>query len=289
MWCLLLLLTIMAPTTCVFAAKRDTATMGADWARLVSLPVILLPAGLLLESFLPGWLRAIESDRLMPRIRMLQGPAASTDNLRIHLAEKCLFVFLGMAMICLFGLLGDAAPGFALFIPAGGMAMWLVSDRQLSIAHRERCGRMEREFPEFVCQIALLTGAGLQVRQALSRVARETGAQTTMICREVSTVLANLEGGMPETQAWSELAERCRIREITTLCGLFIQQARLGSAGLARELRQMASDSWEARKHAAKRLGEEASSRLMLPVSILFVAVLIVSVAPAFLSMSGMF
>lgn len=98
-----------------------------------------------------------------------------------------------------------------------------------------------------------------------------------------------MEGGMAEQQAWTELAERCRIREVSSLCGILMQHARLGGGGLARELRQMASDSWEGRKHAARRLGEEASSKLMLPLAILFIAVLMVCVTPAFLSLSGVF
>ena len=270
-------------------AKGVGVEVPPDAEEVTRLPPVVLTGSLLLSRRLPQKLRAYETARLMPRIQMLQGPVSAKMNLELHLAAKCLHFQLGMLLACLLCLLGQADAWLLVCLVPGGLVLWMLSDQQLDIAYRERCRSLEREFPDFVCQVALLTGAGLHVRQALQRIVREASLERSLLSREVACVLSEMEGGMAEQQAWTELAERCRIREVSSLCGILMQHARLGGGGLARELRQMASDSWEGRKHAARRLGEEASSKLMLPLAILFIAVLMVCVTPAFLSLSGVF
>jgi Flp pilus assembly protein TadB len=279
------------PTGITLRGVGRMPTTDARSASYVSgiLRPLLQSAGHLLASLLPARVRAFERRRLMPRVLLLRGPADAGMDFERHLADKCLHACLGMGLGVLLCLLGQAPGYLPIGLPAGGVLLWFLSDRQLETAYKQRCEQLVLEFPGFVCRVALLTGAGLHVRQALYRIVAGTSMPHAVLNREVASVLSEIEGGLPESQAWTELAERCRIREIASLCGVFMQHARLGHAGLAAELRQMASDSWDNRKHTARRLGEEASSKLMLPMAILFVAVLMVSVAPAFLSMSMAF
>ncbi len=284
MWILLLVLAAAPMVPAWFLGRKDECGDSCGFS-----PPWLLPAALRLTRWLPARLLAGETERLMPRMRLLYGPVEAGRNMRVHMAEKCLYAWLGAVVAVFLCVVGDADASACLLLPVAPVSMWVLSDRRLDGMYRQRCRTLAREFPDFVSRLALLTGAGLHVRQALRRLAGEPQAARGLLVREVARVLACIEGGMPEGQAWSELAEQCRIREIGALCGILIQHARLGGGELSSELRRMASDSWEARKLAARRAGEEASSKLVLPLAILFVAVLLVSVAPAFLSIGGMF
>jgi len=136
--------------------------------------------------------------------------------------------------------------------------------------------------------VALLTGAGLHVRQAIIRIVRES-KKNNPLYKELNVVLDDIEAGISEQQAYSELSERCHVREISNFTGILLQHVRLGGNQMLFELRRMATESWELRKQSARKLGEEASSKLVLPLSIMFIAIVIISIAPAFLSIGLLF
>ena len=48
----------------------------------------------------------------------------------------------------------------------------------------------------------------------------------------------------------------------------------------------MSHETWEMRKHAVKQMGETASTKLILPMMLMFVAILLIAVAPAIMQFS---
>lgn len=60
-----------------------------------------------------------------------------------------------------------------------------------------------------------------------------------------------------------------------------IQNLRKGSDQLVPVLRLQAAACWENRKNIARKLGEEASTKLLFPMAIVFVAILIMVMTPA--------
>ena len=47
-------------------------------------------------------------------------------------------------------------------------------------------------------------------------------------------------------------------------------------------LRDMSAEAWEEKKHEVKRKGEKASSKLILPIGLVFFGVLILIIVPIF-------
>jgi len=43
------------------------------------------------------------------------------------------------------------------------------------------------------------------------------------------------------------------------------------------------------RKHAAKRLGEEASTKMLFPMMLMFIAVILIVATPAVLTLTGLY
>ena len=62
------------------------------------------------------------------------------------------------------------------------------------------------------------------------------------------------------------------------------QNLKKGTKGLAPLLKQEADNAFEERKSLAKRLGEEAGTRMLLPMFLMLAVVLVIIVVPAFFS-----
>ena len=63
------------------------------------------------------------------------------------------------------------------------------------------------------------------------------------------------------------------------------QNLRKGTKGLGDLLKMESVQAFEDRKARAKRMGEEAGTRLLIPMFLMLAEVLIIVVVPAFLSM----
>ena len=64
----------------------------------------------------------------------------------------------------------------------------------------------------------------------------------------------------------------------------FSQNIRKGSRGLTELLREEGKLAYEERKENAKQLGEEAGTKLLLPMIIMLSIVLVIILVPSFLS-----
>lgn len=65
---------------------------------------------------------------------------------------------------------------------------------------------------------------------------------------------------------------------------ILVQNLKKGNRSMTDLLKQEAAEAFQERKEAAKRLGEEASAKLLGPMMILLFIVLIIILVPAFIS-----
>ena len=61
-----------------------------------------------------------------------------------------------------------------------------------------------------------------------------------------------------------------------------VQNIQKGGPDFALQLRDMNNESWEEKRHLAKRKGELAGSKLLIPTLIMFVGILIMIIVPIF-------
>ena len=62
------------------------------------------------------------------------------------------------------------------------------------------------------------------------------------------------------------------------------QNLRQGSRGITELLSREAEEAFEDRKNLAKKLGEEAGTKMMIPMFIMLAVVFIIVIVPAFFS-----
>lgn len=241
---------------------------------------------IILDKFKYGY--GTKYDRnLQTKIVELKGHKYSLYYLQVHWANKITFIFVMVLFLSLLGAaVGSFDPAYIVFgvIVVGAVAYFM--DNELNEKINKRRLSIQLDFPDFLNKLVLLVNAGMTVPMAWEKIVTDNKKQTVLY-NELATVLADVRGGKSETSAYEDFARRCRIPEITKFISVILQNAKKGNTELVSILRLQASECWEMRKHAAKRLGEEASAKILFPMMLMFFAVILIVATPAVLAMRG--
>jgi tight adherence protein C len=217
----------------------------------------------------------------------LYGSTNARYFLQVFWANKLAYLLLGVLLVSFFlAALGavDAVLGVFSLCLLG--ALFLAPDYDLKKKAIQRRLTVQLDFPDFLNKLILLINAGLTLQNAWERIARAK-QKDTFLYREVERVIYEINSGKPESQAYEDFARRLRVPEISRFTAVVLQNQKKGSAELVPVLRLQAAECWEMRKNAAKRLGEEASTKLLFPMMLMFIAILLIVAMPAVLAMRG--
>ena len=94
-----------------------------------------------------------------------------------------------------------------------------------------------------------------------------------------------MDSGVTEAEGYENFGRRCDLQIYIRLGALLSQNLRKGTKGLSELLKLESIQAFEERKARAKRLGEEAGTKLLLPMFLMLAVVLIIVIVPAFLTM----
>ena len=96
-----------------------------------------------------------------------------------------------------------------------------------------------------------------------------------------------MEDGQAERLVYQSMAEQAKSPEYRRLSRLLVQNLRKGNRSLIPLLEQESDQAFEGRKQMAIQLGEEASTKLLLPLVGMLIVVMVIVLAPAILNFSG--
>lgn len=180
------------------------------------------------------------------------------------------------------------------YVPIIGMtlAIWLVY-REKTRTRKLEQRRMEatiREYPALVSKLTMLLGAGGTLKQAWEKIVQSYEKQKTykgvhLVYEEMGQSLRQMQSGVTEAEAYENFGKRCGSFAYLKFGALLSQNLRKGSQGLIEILRMEAIQAFESRKNTAKRMGEEAGTKLLMPMFGMLAVVFIMVMVPAFLSM----
>ncbi len=181
-----------------------------------------------------------------------------------------------------------------LFIALGGIAAVLVeaSSRQKETEKKKERERMLMcDYPELVNKLSLLLGAGMTVSSAWERIIglyekqrKEGVLKERPTYEEMKVTYREIKDGVGERSAYERFGERCALRPYRKLSSLIVQNLRKGSKGLTALMEAEADEAFELRKNLAKKLGEEAGTKLLAPMLLMLGIVMAIIMVPAFLS-----
>ena len=145
------------------------------------------------------------------------------------------------------------------------------------------------DYPEIVNKFTIYTGAGLTIRRAWEKIVMEYEKSEKLEMKryayeEMKLSWRELESGIGEQECYEHFGERCRLQPYLKLGALLSQNLRKGTKGLSELLRAETDLAFEERKAAALRMGEEAGTKLLLPMFLMLSVVLLIVIVPAFLS-----
>ncbi|MBQ8827766.1 MAG: type II secretion system F family protein [Clostridia bacterium] len=145
---------------------------------------------------------------------------------------------------------------------------------------------------DFMEQTALLLETGMHLWKAIAETAcrwDENNAFTNEIMLAVKSYSLKEGYFSGSEEAMYAMADRCGTVMVSSFVATVVQNSRKGSSEIALILKTQASVYRTERRAIAKKHAEEASTLMLLPTSIVFLAVIALVTAPAVLTLiSGM-
>ena len=173
---------------------------------------------------------------------------------------------------------GDSLAMLAIFALLAGVVyyyFWTVTTKKIM----KRSEEMLRDFSDVVSKLALLTNAGMIMREAWEEVAF-TGHTT--LYQEMQTSVQEMKNGVAEIDAFFHFGTRCIIPEIKKFSSTIVQGLIKGNSELTFMLQQQSKEVWGLKKQDVRRQGEKAASKLMIPIVIMFIGILIMVIVLIF-------
>ena len=246
----------------------------------------LFPFGLhILDKFRYSFNSAYDR-RTIARISEIYGQEYSAFYIRIFHAKKIVLMTLFIPGELLVGILSNYQPVFNIYITFLFGIMIILDDTRLTSRVKKRRLEIQLEFPEFINKLTLLLNAGLTMSKAWEKISMDSKKKCAFY-KEVEKTVSQLKTGVSESEAFGEFAKRLKTPEISRVMSTIIQNTKKGGNDLVLTLKLQSNESWELRKNAVRRLGEEASTKLLFPMMIMFFAIIIIVVTPALISMQG--
>ncbi len=178
--------------------------------------------------------------------------------------------------------------GGALFIVVAGVFGFVAPRLQISALARDRVRKIERSLPHVVDLLVLALGAGLDFPAALRQVVERASDPQAPVIEELSLVLQELKLGRTRQQALEQLAMRAPCDPVRDLVAAAVQSEEQGTP-LAGVLQTQASTTRQRRSTQAEETAAKAGTAMMLPMVLLFFAVLILIGGPIILEAGPQF
>lgn len=183
----------------------------------------------------------------------------------------------------------------SLLLWAAGLAVavltYVMSDRDLHQQLEIRKKALQQEYPDIVHQLVLFVGAGMTVRGAFQKVAadyekkQEKFSKRLPAYEEMIYTCRELQAGVSEGAAYEHFGRRTGRQEYIRLSTLLMQNLKRGNSTLLERLREEADKAGEERLMHSRRLGEEAGTKLLVPMVLMLAVVMVMIMVPAFSTM----
>ena len=152
---------------------------------------------------------------------------------------------------------------------------------------------MRLDYAEFVNKLLILLGSGMSLKQSLNRISaryldkrQKKQTKKRFLYEELLVTNYEIQDGESEPWAYQKFGERTGLSCYHRLVRILIQNLQTGNRGLCELLGQEATVALEERKALAKKLGEEAGTKMLLPLIMMLGIVIAIIMVPAMQSFS---
>ena len=182
----------------------------------------------------------------------------------------------------------DNSPVLLILTLIGGAASFVMKDRELKKSMEERQAQLLGDYPKLVSKLVLYMGAGMTVRNIFAGMAAsyvkelEKGGKKSCLGEEILRSSRELMAGESEGVVYERFADRCGISQYTRLSTLLVQNLKKGNSELLALLQEESKKAFDERMDRVRKTGEEAGTKLLMPMVIMLVIVMLIIIIPAY-------
>lgn len=173
--------------------------------------------------------------------------------------------------------IGMVCKVYPVLVLVAGVLFFLQGSREKEKL-KQREERLQSVFYRFVKRLTLLVSAGESLRESLVTAA---AVEERFLTPEVQYAVNRIQTGSTESGTYAELGRNIGLRPYIRLFSTISTVAPRGSSQLLNLLEQEVKDAEAETKEAARRKGEQASQKLLLPMILLLAVVVGVVLYPA--------
>jgi hypothetical protein len=160
-----------------------------------------------------------------------------------------------------------------------------VVDSKLDEKLTNKKNQMQLQFPIFADKFILLYSCGISPVESVKMYLtsnRKSDGKLNYFDKELQYMLEEIEiGGAALDDAFLKFGKRSRVPDILKFSTLVAQDINRGDKNLSETISNLISDAWAERKKLVLELGNQASTKLLLPMMIMLLMVIIIVITPA--------
>lgn len=219
------------------------------------------------------------ANQLRESASILYGERYADYYMRVLYAQRISLTYLIFVVGCAISALAEGTDKLVLLMLVAVVAfvIYYYFGKLPSDKIKKRNERFMDEFPNAVSTIALLVNSGMILREAWREVSMSNDSELYLEMRKVNEEMDN---GVSEIDALYNFGNRCVTPDIKKFTSFIVQGLEKGSRDLANALRNQTDELWQLKKQNTLKRGELASSKLMIPLMIMFVGILIMVMGP---------
>ncbi len=165
-------------------------------------------------------------------------------------------------------------------------AVFLFQDRDLHRQVLKRREKMKGNYPVVLNKFILYLGAGMTIRGAFQKIAldyysRQKGAPQPLY-EEMVYACNRLQAGISESRVYEMWAARTGLQDCARLSTMLVQNLKKGNAALLPRLREEGDKALQEDLNLRRKKGEEAGTRLLVPMIMMMAIVMVLVMVPAF-------
>ncbi len=189
-----------------------------------------------------------------------------------------------------------------------GTAVIFLQKKEENEQQRQREKALQADYPGIIRRFVLFMNAGMSVRMSLEKIAegyRRRLAEKKPISgrrqekgdgdkenehpglAEICHAVDDMRKGMTEIQAYERFGRRCKIAEYRTFSDLLIRCVLKGGRDVLELMQKEAEEADDIRRRQAQIRGEEAGTKMLLPMVLMLAIVMAILMVPAMMAMNG--
>ena len=165
-----------------------------------------------------------------------------------------------------------------------------IEDQDINQKMEKRDIQMKQDYTELVSKLSIYLGAGMSARQSWEKIVndyeknKKNEKEKHYLYEEMGIACQEMKSGISEVSAYDHFGKRCRLQIYLKFSTLLVQNLRKGTTSLGKILKEESRIAFEDRKNEARKRGEEAGTKMLIPMMLMLCMVMIMIMVPAFLT-----